>query len=51
MGVTIMTAVIATVAHLDGAGAATFCIVIPAMLPIYKKMHMRATTLLRIAVL
>ncbi len=51
MGVAIMTAVIATVAHLDGAGAATFCIVIPAMLPIYKKMHMRATTLLRIAVL
>lgn len=51
IGVTIMTAVIATVAHLDGAGAATFCIVIPAMLPIYKKMYMRPTTLLRIAVL
>jgi citrate transporter, CitMHS family len=51
IGVAIMTAVIALVGHLDGGGASTFCIVIPAMLPIYKKMHMRKTTLLRIAVL
>jgi len=36
---------------MDGAGAATFLIVIPAMLPVYKKMHMRATSLLRITVL
>ncbi len=51
VGVAIMTAVIALVGHLDGGGASTFCIVVPAMLPIYKKMHMRKTTLLRIAVL
>ena len=51
LGVTMVTAVIALVGHLDGGGASTFCIVIPAMLPVYKKMHMRPTTLLRIAVL
>lgn len=51
IGVCIMTAIIAMIGHLDGAGAATFCIVIPAMLPIYRKMHMRATTLLRITVI
>ena len=51
IGVTIMTAIIALIAHLDGGGASTFCILVPAMLPIYKKMHMRKTTLLRIAVL
>ena len=51
IGVTVMTAVIALIGHLDGGGASTFCIVIPAMLPVYKKMHMRPTTLLRIAVL
>ena len=51
MGVCVMTAVIALIGHLDGGGASTFCIVIPAMLPVYKKMHMRKTTLLRIAVL
>ncbi len=51
IGVALMTAVIALIGHLDGGGASTFCIVIPAMLPVYKKMHMRATTLLRIAVL
>ena len=51
MGVCIVTAIIALVGHLDGGGASTFCIVIPAMLPVYKRMHMRPTTLLRIAVL
>ncbi len=51
IGVCVMTAVIALIGHLDGGGASTFCIVIPAMLPVYKKMHMRPTTLLRIAVL
>ena len=51
IGVCIVTAVIALVGHLDGGGASTFCIVIPAMLPVYKRMHMRPTTLLRIAVL
>ena len=51
IGVCVMTAIIALVGHLDGGGASTFCIVVPAMLPVYKKMHMRKTTLLRIAVL
>ncbi len=51
VGVCIMTAVIALIGHLDGGGASTFCIVVPAMLPVYKKMHMRPTTMLRIAVL
>jgi len=51
IGVTVMTAIIALIGHLDGGGASTFLIVIPAMLPVYKKMHMRKTTLLRCAVL
>ena len=51
IGVCVMTAVIALIGHLDGGGASTFCIVVPAMLPVFKKMHMRKTTLLRIAVL
>ncbi len=51
IGVTMMTGVIALIAHMDGGGASTFLIVIPAMLPIYKKMHMRTTTLLRVCVL
>ncbi|MCR5732259.1 MAG: hypothetical protein K6G51_04920 [Sphaerochaetaceae bacterium] len=51
IGVCMVSAIIALVGHLDGGGASTFCIVIPAMLPVYKRMHMRRTTLLRIAVL
>ena len=51
IGVTVMTAVIALIGHLDGGGASTFLIVVPSMLPVYKKMHMRPTTLLRVAVL
>jgi CitMHS family citrate-Mg2+:H+ or citrate-Ca2+:H+ symporter len=51
IGVTVMTAIIALIGHLDGGGASTFCIVVPSMLPVYKKMHMRPTTLLRVSVL
>ncbi len=51
VGVCLVTCIIALVGHLDGGGASTFCIVIPAMLPVFKRMHMRPTTLLRIAVL
>lgn len=51
IGVTVVTCIIALVGHLDGGGASTFCIVVPAMLPVYKRMHMRPTSLLRIAVL
>ena len=51
IGVCVMTCIIALIGHLDGGGASTFCIVVPAMLPVYKKMHMRPATLLRIAVI
>ncbi len=51
VGVTVMTAVIALIGHLDGGGASTFLIVVPAMLPVYKRMNMRSTTLLRVSVL
>lgn len=50
VGVALMTSLIAMIAHLDGAGAATFLITIPAMLPIYKRLRMRPTTLLLISV-
>ncbi len=50
MGVAVMTCIIAMIGHLDGGGASTFLITIPAMLPIYKKLHMRKTTLLLICV-
>ena len=43
--------VFSVIGHLDGGGASTFCIVVPAMLPVFKRMHMRKTSLLRIAVL
>ena len=36
IGVALVTAVIALVGHLDGGGASTFCIVIPAMLPVLR---------------
>lgn len=39
------TFVLASVVHLDGSGAVTFLITIPAMLPLYKKVGMRNTTL------
>ena len=51
IGLTVMTSLIALIAHLDGSGVSTFLIVVPAMLPVYKKMHMRKTTLLRCAIL
>jgi len=49
--VCIVTCIIALVGHLDGGGASTFCIVVPAMMPVFDRMHMRRTSLLRIAVL
>lgn len=45
MLVTIATALIAVVGHLDGALASTLLITIPAMLPIYKKLHIRPVVL------
>lgn len=50
VGVALMTCIIAMIGHLDGGGASTFLITIPAMLPIYKKLKMRPTTLLLICV-
>lgn len=50
VGVAMMTCVIAMIGHLDGGGASTFLITIPAMLPIYKRLNMRPTTLLLICV-
>ena len=46
IGVTLMTCLIAIIGHLDGGGASTFLITIPAMLPVYKRLHMRRETLL-----
>lgn len=40
MKIVIGTAAIATIAHLDGAGASTFMITVPAMLPIYTRLRM-----------
>ena len=51
VGIAMVTAIIALAGHLDGGGASTFCILIPAMFPVYMRMHMRKTTLLRIAIL
>ena len=50
VGVTLMTCIIAMIGHLDGGGASTFLITIPAMLPVYKRLKMRPTTLLLICV-
>ena len=45
-----MSCLIAIIGHLDGVGASTFLITIPAMLPVYKRLHMRRETLLLICV-
>ena len=50
VGVAVMTCFIAMIGHLDGGGASTFLITVPAMLPIYKKLGMRPTTLMLICV-
>ena len=46
VAVAIVTAIIAMIAHIEGVGAATFLITIPALLPIYRRLNMRPTTLL-----
>lgn len=48
VAVTVATAVIATIAHLDGALAATLLVTVPAMLPLYKRLNMRPVVLLLI---
>ncbi len=39
------TVILASLVHLDGSGAVTFLIAIPALLPLYDKLGMRRTTL------
>lgn len=43
--ITLGTALLAMIVHLDGSGAVTFLICIPALLPLYDAMHMKRTTL------
>ncbi len=46
VAITVVTAIIAVIAHLDGATATTVLITIPAMYPIYKRMNIRPHVLL-----
>ncbi len=46
--VTIITAIVATISHLDGSGATTLLVTIPAMLPFYKKFNIRPQALMLI---
>lgn len=46
VAVTVVTVIIAIVGHLDGAGATTILITVPAMMPLYKRLNMRLETLL-----
>lgn len=49
--VAIATALLAMVVHLDGSGAVTFLVTIPALLPLYDTLKMKRTTLATIAAL
>lgn len=49
--ITIGTAILAMLIHLDGSGAVTFLVTIPAMLPLYDALGMRRTTLATIVAL
>lgn len=40
VGVAIATVIIAAIAHLDGSGASTFLVTIPALLPLYRRLKM-----------
>ncbi len=46
VAVTIVTAIIGIVGHLDGATATTVLVTVPAMLPIYKKLNIRPLVLM-----
>lgn len=45
------TAILAMLIHLDGSGAVTFLITIPAMLPLYEKLKMKKTVLATVVAL
>ena len=46
IAVAVGTVIIAAIAHLDGSGASTFLITIPALLPLYKRLNMSPYLLL-----
>ena len=46
VSVAVGTVIIAAIAHLDGSGASTFLITIPALLPLYKRLKMNPYLLL-----
>ncbi|MDO1445458.1 citrate:proton symporter [Rhodocytophaga aerolata] len=49
--ITVVTAILAMIVHLDGSGAVTFLVTIPALLPLYDALNMRRTTLATIVAL
>lgn len=49
--ITLATAILAMLVHLDGSGAVTFLVVIPAMVPVYDQLGMKRITLACIAAL
>lgn len=48
VAITVVTAIIGIIGHLDGATATTVLVTIPAMLPLYKKLNIRPQVLLLI---
>lgn len=48
VAITVVTAIIGIIGHLDGATATTVLVTIPAMLPLYKKLNIRPHVLLLI---
>lgn len=49
--VTVATALLAMLVHLDGSGAVTFLVTIPAFLPLYDALNMKRTTLATVTAL
>lgn len=49
--ITVVTAVLAMLVHLDGSGAVTFLITVPALLPLYDAVGMRRSTLATVVAL
>lgn len=50
VGVCIIACIIAMIGHLDGGGASTFLITVPAMYPVFKKLKIRPQVLMLICV-
>ncbi|WP_394854131.1 CitMHS family transporter [Imperialibacter roseus] len=49
--ITVVTAILAMIVHLDGSGAVTFLVTVPAMLPLYDAIGMKRTTLATVVAL